>query len=170
MTDAEWAVFAIAVVGTVAVVLAPTRLFAILALGIVGLGVALLDMLFGAPDLSFTQFMVEVLSVVILALVMTRLPLDKEDPREFENLMRDGTIAVVCGVGITSLLWAVLGGVFDPRLSDFYMANSAPLAHGRNAVNVIIVDFRGLDTLGEITVVMSAGIAILTLLRRRRRT
>ena len=77
----EWAVLAIAVIGLGAVVRARNRLTAIVSLGIQGFAVALLFMLFGAPDLSFTQFMVETLSVVILALVMTRLRLSPADRR-----------------------------------------------------------------------------------------
>ena len=111
----------------------------------------------------------EVGTVVILALVMTRLQLERRDPREFEDLLRDGGLALVCGVGVSVLLLVVLAGVLDPRLSDFFNASSAPLAHGRNVVNVILVDFRGLDTLGEISVVMTAGIAIVVLLRSRRK-
>jgi multicomponent Na+:H+ antiporter subunit A len=169
LTFYEWATLAIAAIGVAAVVLARTRLFAILALGIQGFAVALIYLLFGAPDLSFTQFMVEVLSVVILALVMTRLHLEKQDPREFEDLARDGSIALLCGLGLTTLLFAVLEGNFDSKLSDFFNSSSVPLAHGRNVVNVVIVDFRGLDTLGEITVVLTAGLAILTLIRATRR-
>jgi multicomponent Na+:H+ antiporter subunit A len=165
----EWGALAVTATGVVTVVVSPTRLLAILALGVQGLGVALIYLLFGAPDLSFTQFMVESVSVVILALVMTRLHLERHDPRELEDLFRDGGLALVCGIGVTGLLFAVLDGVFDPRLSEFFNANSAPLAHGRNVVNVILVDFRGLDTLGEISVVMTAGIAILALLRGARR-
>jgi multicomponent Na+:H+ antiporter subunit A len=63
----------------------------------------------------------------------------------------------------------VLQETFDPRLSEFFNANSVAVAHGRNVVNVILVDFRGLDTLGEISVVMTAGIAILALIRGARR-
>ena len=169
LTFYEWGTVLIAVIGIATVVAARTRLFAILALGIQGLAVALLYLLFGAPDLSFTQFMVEILSVVILTLVMTRLRLDKQDLRVFEDLLRDGGLAVLCGLGITALLFAVLQGGPDPRLADFFNANSAPLAHGHNVVNVILVDFRGLDTLGEISVVMTAGIAILALIRGARR-
>ena len=169
LTFYEWGVVLIAIVGIATVVAARTRLFAILALGIQGIAVALLYLLFGAPDLSFTQFMVEILSVVILALVMTRLRLDRQDLRQFEDLVRDGGLALVCGLGVTALLFAVLQGTFDPRLSDFFNANSAPVAHGRNIVNVILVDFRGLDTLGEISVVMTAGIAILALIRGARK-
>jgi multicomponent Na+:H+ antiporter subunit A len=165
----EWSVIGLALIGVVTVVVARNRLFAVLALGIQGLAVALIYMLFGAPDLSFTQFMVEILSVVILALVMTRLNLDEADPRKFEDFLRDGGLALVCGVALTTLLFAVLQGVFDPRLSAFFNANSAAVAHGRNVVNVILVDFRGLDTLGEISVVMTAGIAILALIRGARK-
>ncbi|MDP1731685.1 MAG: proton-conducting transporter membrane subunit, partial [Devosia sp.] len=165
LTLHEWGVVLIAAIGIAIVVSARTRLFAIVALGIQGIAVALLYLLFGAPDLSFTQFMVEILSVVILTLVMTRLRLDQHDQRQFEDLLRDGGLALVCGLGVTALLFAVLEGTFDPRLSDFFNANSAPVAHGRNIVNVILVDFRGLDTLGEISVVMTAGIAILALIR-----
>lgn len=165
----EWGVLAMGVGGALTVVVARTRLFAILALGVQGLAVALVFLLFGAPDLSFTQLMVEILSVVILALVMTRLRLDRQDPRELEDLLRDGGLAVVCGLGFIMLLFAVLQGTFDPRLSDFFNAYSAPIAHGRNVVNVILVDFRGLDTLGEISVVMTAGIATIALIRSARR-
>jgi multicomponent Na+:H+ antiporter subunit A len=164
----EWGAIAVAVAGITTVVLSPTRLMAILALGVQGLGVALIYLMFGAPDLSFTQFMVESVSVVILALVMTRLHLERHDPRELEDVLRDGGLALICGLGVTGVLFAVLDGVLDPRLSEFFNTASAPLAHGHNVVNVILVDFRGLDTLGEITVVMTAGIAILALLRSTR--
>jgi multicomponent Na+:H+ antiporter subunit A len=110
-----------------------------------------------------------VLSVVILALVMARLNLDADDPRPFEDFVRDGGVAVACGIALTMLLFAVLEGTLDPRLSEFFNANSVPLAHGHNVVNVILVDFRGLDTLGEISVVMTAGIAVLALIRGARR-
>lgn len=168
MQPYEWAVLGLAVLGLIAVLTARTRLVAILALGIQGAAVALIFLLFGAPDLAFTQFMVEILSVVILALVMTRLNLDERDHRPWEDLLRDGTLALIGGAGLSLLLMVVLAGVFDPRLSDFFAATSVPIAHGHNIVNVIIVDYRGLDTLGEISVLMGAGIAILALLRRRR--
>jgi len=165
----EWGVVALALIGVGTVVVARNRLFAVLALGIQGLAVALIYMLFGAPDLSFTQFMVEVLSVVILALVMSRLNLDAGDTRPFEDFARDGGVALACGIALTTLLFAVLGGQLDPRLSEFFNANSVPMAHGHNVVNVILVDFRGLDTLGEISVVMTAGIAVLALIRGAKR-
>jgi multicomponent Na+:H+ antiporter subunit A len=163
----EWGIVASALVGLAAVLFAPSRLVAIVALGIQGTAVALIFLLFSAPDIAFTQFMVEILSVVILALVMTRLRLDERDHRPLEDLARDGTLALVCGVGVSLFLMVVLSGPLDTRLSDLFVTTSVPIAHGHNVVNVILVDYRGFDTLGEISVVMAAGIAIMALMRRR---
>jgi multicomponent Na+:H+ antiporter subunit A len=165
----EWAVVLIAVAGLIAVLIARTRLTAIVSLGVQGFAVAVLFMLFGAPDLSFTQFMVETLSVVILALVMTRLSMGERDRRPIGQTLFDGTLAILAGVGFAGLLLSVTQGAFDRRLTDFYEATSVSIAHGRNIVNVIIVDFRGLDTLGEIAVVMITGLAILALVRVKAR-
>jgi multicomponent Na+:H+ antiporter subunit A len=169
VTIYEWLVVGIAALGLLALLFAQNRLVAIAALGIQGVAVAMLFLLFGAPDLAFTQFMVEILSVVILTLVMTRLKLDERDHRPFEDAIRDGTIAILCGVGAALLLSSILTGAFDSRLSDFFLATSVPIAHGHNVVNVILVDYRGFDTLGEIAVVMTAGIAILALVRSQKR-
>jgi multicomponent Na+:H+ antiporter subunit A len=163
----EWGVILMAVVGLLAVLIAKTRLVAIVSLGIQGFAVGLIFLLFGAPDLAFTQFMVETLTVVILALVMTRLYLDQRDARRFEDILRDGGLALVCGVGLMLVLMVVLQEPLDLSLTEFFAANSVVIAHGHNIVNVILVDFRGLDTLGEIGVVMTAGIAILALIRIR---
>ena len=165
----EWGVMALAVVGLLAILIADNRLTMILAVGVQGTALALLFLLFAAPDLAFTQFMVEVLSVVILGLVMTRLNLDERDKRPFEDWARDGALAIACGTGIALLLMVVVSGTLDTRLSDFFTATSVPLAHGHNIVNVILVDYRGFDTLGEISVVMTAGIAIMVLLAGRRK-
>jgi multicomponent Na+:H+ antiporter subunit A len=161
----EWFVMAVAVVGLVAVVRATNRLTAIVSLGIQGLAIALLFMLFGAPDLAFTQFMVETLSVVILALVMTRLRLDVAEHRPLRQKVLDICVAAASGAALGLLLLKVTQLAFDDRLTQFFNAYSRTIAHGRNIVNVIIVDFRGMDTLGEIAVVMIAGLAILALIR-----
>ena len=163
----EWIVIAIAVIGLLAVLWANDRLTAIVSLGIQGFAVALIFMLLGAPDLSFTQFMVETLSVVILALVMTRLRLSPSDHRPTREKALDTGIAAACGLGFGLVLLRVTELPFDPSLSEFFAANSRIIAHGRNIVNVILVDYRALDTLGEIAVVMIAGLAILALVRIR---
>ena len=165
----EWGIVAMAAIGVVMVVAAKTRLGAIIALGVQGLAVALIFMLYGAPDLAFTQLMVETLSVVILALVMTRLRLSPEDARPYEDFARDGLLALLIGAATSVLLLRVLQGAFDGRLSEFFARTSVEIAHGHNIVNVILVDYRGLDTLGEISVVMTAGIAVLALIRGARR-
>lgn len=163
----EWAVLLLAVIGLAAVLTARDRLTAIAALGIQGLSVALIFLMFGAPDLAFTQFMVETLAVVILALVMTRLRLSPTDRRPRGQRLLDATIALACGLGLTLLLLRATSGRFDTALSDFFNTYSKTIAHGTNVVNVIIVDFRGTDTLGEIAVVAIAALAIIALIRMR---
>ncbi len=157
----------IAIIGLLAVLTARDRLTAIVSLGIQGFAVAVIFLLFGAPDLSFTQFMVETLSVVILALVMTRLKLSPSDHRPAWKLLTDAAIAIACGLGFALLLLRSTQLPFDAALTDFFNAYSKTIAHGANVVNVIIVDFRGTDTLGEISVVMITGLAILALIRIR---
>ncbi|KKX28097.1 putative monovalent cation/H+ antiporter subunit A [Rhizobium sp. LC145] len=163
----EYAFLAIALIGLFAVLKAADRLTAIVSLGIQGFAVAVLFLLFGAPDLSFTQFMVETLSVVILALVMTRLRLSPRDHRPRGQMLFDATIAIACGLGFALLLLKATQAPFNNALTEFFNAYSKVIAHGANVVNVIIVDFRGTDTLGEIAVVMVTGLAVLALIRIR---
>ncbi|GAK71680.1 Na(+)/H(+) antiporter subunit A [Agrobacterium rubi TR3 = NBRC 13261] len=163
----EFTFIAIAVIGLIAVLTAASRLTAIVALGIQGFAVAVLFLLFGAPDLSFTQFMVETLSVVIFTLVMTRLRLSPSDHRSLRQKLLDGTIALACGTGFALMLMKATERPFNTSLTEFFSAYSKLIAHGNNVVNVIIVDFRGTDTLGEIAVVMITGLAILALIRIR---
>lgn len=163
----EMAILVIAVIGVIAVLTAKDRLTAIVCLGIQGFAVAVIFLLYGAPDLSFTQFMVETLSVIILALVMTRLRLSLSDHRPMAARLFDGSLAIACGLGFGLMLAASTSGPFDGSLSAFFAEHSKIIAHGANVVNVIIVDFRGVDTLGEIAVVMITGLSILALIRIR---
>lgn len=163
----EWAVFALLLTGILAVVLSTNRLTAILSLGLVGFAVALIFVLLGAPDLAFTQLMVETLSVVILALAMTRLKLSVADHRPLRDKLPAAALALGGGAGFGIFLLAVAQRPFDRTLSDFFERYSYAIAHGRNIVNVILVDFRGVDTMGEIGVVMVTGLAILALIRLR---
>ncbi len=163
----EATIFLIAVIGVVAVVFARDRLTAIVSLGIQGFAVAVIFLLFGAPDLSFTQFMVETLAVVILALVMTRLRLSPSDRRPPLARIAHAVLAIGCGSGFALLLLKATEAPFDLTLTAFFNQYSKLIAHGDNVVNVIIVDFRGTDTLGEIAVVAMTGLAILALIRIR---
>ncbi|MFN7027666.1 MAG: hydrogen gas-evolving membrane-bound hydrogenase subunit E, partial [Pseudorhizobium sp.] len=165
----EWVIFSLALIGLGAVLRASDRLTAIVSLGIQGFAVAVIFLLFGAADLAFTQFMVETLSVVILALAMTRLRLSPRDHRPPRQLLIDATIAISCGLGFTLLLMKTTQLPFNLELTEFFNTYSKIIAHGANVVNVILVDFRGTDTLGEIGVVMITGLAVLALIRVRLR-
>ncbi|TKT83032.1 hydrogen gas-evolving membrane-bound hydrogenase subunit E [Aquamicrobium sp. LC103] len=141
----------------------------IAAAGMVGFTVALVFLFQGAPDLAFTQFSVEALAIVILLAIVGRLPFRERDYRTRRERLRDGIIAAGTGLTATLVLLSVLAQPFDGRLSDFFREASVPEAHGRNLVNVIIVDFRALDTLGEITVLALAAIAAAAVISGLRR-
>jgi multicomponent Na+:H+ antiporter subunit A len=161
------AVVAIAMVaGAVAVVRARTLLFAVAALGVVGYGVAVVFLLFGGPDLALTQFAIETLSVLLFVLVLGRLPRLRTLSPSSERL-RDGLVAVAGGVFVSALVLAATAAPHPAPLRDYFGAVSLALAKGRNVVNVILVDFRAFDTLGEITVLAVAALGVAALLRLR---
>jgi multicomponent Na+:H+ antiporter subunit A len=151
--------------GAVVATVVYSRVAAVAAISVVGYAVALLFLIFSAPDLAFTQFMVETLTVVILVLVLMRVPLEVSAFRSVAGRLRDGVIAVAVGASISLVLLSVTQGPIDLRLSEYFIEKSVPVAHGHNIVNVILVDFRALDTLGEIFVVTVAGLSCLGLLR-----
>jgi multicomponent Na+:H+ antiporter subunit A len=130
--------------------------------------VALTFLVYGAPDLAMTQFMTETLTVILFVFVFYHLP-------RFGRLSsrlarwRDLAIAAAFGTMMTALVLAATAIPLDSSLQEFYAQNSRPLGHGRNVVNVILVDFRALDTLGEITVLSVAAIGVFALLRLRPR-
>ncbi len=163
LTVADWTVAILTLAGTAMTVLSRSRLAAVCALGVVGIGVALIFVLDGAPDVAITQLMVETLVVILVALVMLRLPrLTQEGP---QVRRRDAVIAVAAGTVVAAALLAVVTGPIDRSVTNFFEVNSVPEAFGRNIVNVILVDFRALDTLGEIAVVAVAALAAYALIR-----
>ena len=149
---------------------ARSNMIAALSLGAVGYGVALIYALFGAPDLAMTQFAVETLTVVIFVLVFYQL-------RGFGDLSsrvvkaRDAIVAAVAGTVIATLVLFIGASGTTSRLSPYFVDAAPRLAHGLNVVNVILVDFRGFDTLGEITVLVTVAIGVraLLLIGRERR-
>ncbi|MDX2104232.1 MAG: hydrogen gas-evolving membrane-bound hydrogenase subunit E [Alphaproteobacteria bacterium] len=166
--DARAGLGGLMLIGLGGTVLARTALQAVLAMGLVGFTTALVFLMFGAPDVAFTQFAVETLLVVILTTALMRLPIQGRDGRSRQQKLGDAGVALLCGVAVAAVLAAVLASPFDPRLSVWFGAESLPAAHGRNVVNVILVDFRALDTLGEITVLAIAAFAVVALLRSNR--
>ena len=136
------------------------RMVAVLLMGGAGLVVCLVFVGLSAPDLALTQLLVEVVSVVLLMLALKWLPDDSPQERQGRwRQWRDAALAAAVGLGVAALVWMVLTRP-GQSVSDFFFATTLPLGGGSNAVNVIIVDYRGFDTLGEITVL---GIAALTL-------
>jgi multicomponent Na+:H+ antiporter subunit A len=156
----EWAVLGIITASVLLILTTESRLTAIAGLGGVGAGIAVIFFLYGGIDVGMTQLFVETLFVVFIAIAMVRLP--RSGTATFSP--GNAVIAGALGVGVTVVLLAVLGTPLDRRLSDFFEAASAPEAFGRNIVNVILVDFRALDTFGEVAVVVIAGIAALAAL------
>lgn len=159
-----WGIALLALASSFTIAFSRSRLIAILTMGVLGMAVALIFVLFSAPDLAFTQLMVETLSVVILALVITRLPIYRDDWRGWPRAIRDTAIAGAVGTGFTILLLSITDRTLDLTLSEYFSAFSYTEAYGRNIVNVILVDFRAFDTFGEIAVVVIAGVAVLSLL------
>ncbi|KPJ77341.1 MAG: hypothetical protein AMJ54_08570 [Deltaproteobacteria bacterium SG8_13] len=145
---------------------AKSRLSAIVAMGVIGYGIALIFVDFGAPDLAMTQFIIETMTVILFVLVIYRLPRYRSISGRGSRLF-NGVVATASGVLMTCLVLVAHGVREGSRLSEYFATNSLLLAHGRNVVNVIIVDFRGMDTLGEITVLSLAGIGVYALLKLR---
>jgi multicomponent Na+:H+ antiporter subunit A len=143
------------------------RFVAILALSVGGYGVALLYLLFGAPDLALTQFSIETLSLILLVIVLIHLPgIQGREPLSLR--VRDAIVATGCGVLMTVIMMAVLAMPMNMELSNYLTAKSYTEAFGKNIVNVILVDFRGIDTMGEITVLTIAALGVYVLMRMPR--
>ena len=158
------AILLLIVAGTLLTAFTRSRIAAVAGLGVVGIGVALIFIVYSAPDVAITQLLVEVLVVVLVAVAMLRLPYLDDHARK-ERRPLDAAVALAVGASVSAVTLAVLARPLDRRLTDFFEAASWPEAYGRNIVNVILVDFRALDTFGEIAVVAVAALAAYALLR-----
>ncbi len=150
------------------------RLAALLMLGAVGLVVSLTFLWFSAPDLALTQLTVEVVTTVLFLLGLRWLPkrLQEESPhlglRVRSRRARDFLIAIGAGGGMAALAYAMMTRPAPQSISPFYIDRALPEGGGTNVVNVMLVDFRGFDTMGEITVLGIVGLTVYALLRRFR--
>jgi multicomponent Na+:H+ antiporter subunit A len=160
----EAALAALILAAAVATARMKARLAAVAALGVVGYSVALVFILFGAPDLAMTQFMIETLTVILFVLVLYRLPTFVTLSSNRERI-RDMLVAGLTGTLVAAMVLVAIHIPDRKTISGFFVENSVSEAHGRNVVNVILVDFRGFDTLGEITVLATAAVGIYGLLR-----
>jgi len=156
------------IIAALVVAFSASRLLSICALGIVGSGVAVLFLIFGAIDVAITQLMVETLFVVLIATVLVRLPRfpGKQHPGT-GGAYRDAAIAISAGVVVALITISVSLAPLDLSITEFFEENSLTKAYGRNIVNVILVDFRALDTMGEVAVVATAAMAVIALLKVR---
>jgi multicomponent Na+:H+ antiporter subunit A len=172
-TPIEWyegVVAMLIIAGAITATVASSNMAAVLSLGAVGYGVALMYALLGAPDLAMTQFAVETLTVVIFVLVFSQL-------RGFGDLSsrlvrtRDAIVAAAVGTLVTTLVLYIGASGTTSRLSAYFAEAAPSLGHGHNIVDVILVDFRGFDTLGETTVLVTVAIGVraLLLIGRERR-
>lgn len=157
------------VVAAFVVVLSRTLLLAVAALGTIGFLTTLVFLVYSAPDVAKTQLLVETLLVVFIAIVLRHIPslhtVSRHSlPRKFVN----GIVAGLVGLGVALVLWMITASPLDLSLSQFYAEQSLPGGHGRNIVNVILVDFRAFDTMGEIVVVVMAALATIALFGRSR--
>lgn len=154
----------IMIAATILTVLTKSRLTAIISMGVVGWGIALIFALYGAVDLAITQIMVETLVVVLFVMVIYHLPVFRNFSSKASRI-RDGIIAIIFGGFMTGL--TIKADYLDlyPNISRYFNENSLTIGKGRNIVNVILVDFRALDTMGEIMVLTIAAVGVFSLMR-----
>ena len=159
---AGWLMLVAATCGLV--VLHRNRLLSLILIGIVGLVVSVGFVFFSAPDLAMTQLTVEVVTIILLLLALNFLPNHTPVESSVLRRTRDGTVAVAAGLGAAALSYHyLLRDTIAPSISDFHLANSYKGGGGTNVVNVILVDFRGFDTYGEIIVLGIAALIIYAL-------
>lgn len=167
---AHGAIGIIMVTAALAAAMVRRRFAAVILVGVVGYGMAGLFIVQGAPDLAITQLLIETLSVAAFVLVFRHLP--DEFPRKAVRGSQLPRILIGCAttVFVFVLTMAVLGARTEAPISDEYLERAYPDGGGNNVVNVIIVDFRGLDTLGEITVLAVAALGVAAIVRAGRRS
>ncbi|MBG9692337.1 cation:proton antiporter [Lysinibacillus sphaericus] len=154
-------------IGTAITILAKSRLTAIIGLGSVGYTVALFFVIFNAPDLALTQLVIETISVALFLMAFYHLPkLGKREERMRFQLNR-AVVSITIGAMVTLVALSAHSQKLIPSISKYYEETVYSLAGGGNIVNVILVDYRGFDTLFEITVLGIAGMAILAMIKLR---
>jgi multicomponent K+:H+ antiporter subunit A/multicomponent Na+:H+ antiporter subunit A len=161
-----WITGMIIVCSTLGVLSATSRVSAVLYTGLSGIATVLLFVLMSAPDLALTQLLIETVSIILFLSVFNFLPKLTPYVRSQGLRSTDGLIAL----GVAATIFTALSAVQQPiaqRIQDFYLENSKTLGGGYNVVNVILVDFRGYDTMGEIVVLAVVAISVSALLKRK---
>lgn len=166
LTVYEVAILGIMFVAILFTIHTRSRLTAIVALGVVGYGISLLFVFYSAPDLAITQFTIDTLTVILFVLVLYRLPRYLRFSKTSFRI-RDATLASFFGLMMILMILEVLEEPGRREIGDYYAANAYLMAKGKNVVNVILVDYRGFDTLVEISVLVIAAIGVFGLLKLR---
>ena len=160
---------ALMIVAAVTAALARRRFAAVILVGTVGYGMAALFMIQGAPDLAITQLLIETLGIVIFVLVFRHLPANFERPKLRGSQAPRIALAVAAAAFVFVMTLVAVGARTEEPISGEYLERAAPEGGGNNVVNVIIVDFRGFDTVGEIFVLAIAAIGVAAIVGSRRR-
>ena len=150
------------------------RLAALIMLGVSGLVTCLTFVWLSAPDLAITQLLVEIVTLVLILLGLRWLPkrmVKVDNNNELPSQLRRGRdflLAVACGIGMTVIAYAVMTLPVPNTIANYFLDKAYSEGGGTNVVNVILVDFRGFDTMGEIAVLAIVGLTVFALLRRFR--
>lgn len=163
----ELILIALILISTFCIVLAKSRLFSIIMLASVGYSVALFFVFFGAPDLALTQLSIETISTALFLLCFYHLPKMSRHDEDRKFKLGNFIISICVGIGVIALGLIAYGNRHFDSISQYYKDNVYDLAAGKNMVNVILVDFRGFDTLFESAVLGIAGLGIYTLIKLR---
>lgn len=162
-----WLTVGFTAAGAVLALNTHSRIAAIAGIGTVGIGVAVIFIFAGAPDVATTQLMVETLSAVMFAIAALRLP-GLVERRSRQRQLAHGAVAGAVGLCVTVMVLSVTASPLDRTITQYFEENSYALAHGLNIVNVVLVDFRAFDTFGELIVVLLASFGAYAVLKRKR--
>lgn len=160
----ELTVIGIMIVAIILIVSTSSRLTAIVAMGVVGYCISLIFIFYGAPDLAMTQFTIDTLTVVLFMLVMFKLP-NFAKYHTTNIVIRDAIISIAFGTLIAVITLQAMITPYEKKASQYYAENAYKLGKGKNVVNVILVDFRGFDTLIETIVLSIAAIGVYSMLK-----
>jgi len=165
----EMFLVAIILIATVMVLKAKSRIFSIIMLSAIGYSIGLFFVFFNAPDIALTQLTIETISTALFLMCFYHLPKLKLYGETIRFKLSNALIAIMTGLSVTVIGLVSYGHRFYPSINEYYIKHVYNLAAGKNMVNVILVDFRGFDTLFESTVLGIAGIGIYTLIKLRYR-
>lgn len=166
ITFYEGALAFIIIVSTLVLMHSSSRLKSVVALGVLGFSIGIIFVIYGAPDVALTTFAIETLNVILFVLVLYRLPRFLRLSRS-SNRIRDIIIAGAVGTFMAMIVLFATSFELSSELKEYFAASSLSEGKGRNVVNVILVDFRAIDTLGEITVLAIAALGVLAMLKLR---